>query len=253
MNIGIILAAGEGSRMGVKGASKTTIDFEGKPLIEYGVDLFDQVVEQIYIVVGAYSESVKNTLAKHTNIKYVEQSERKGTGHALIAALKQMELDGLNPEMILLGYGDHMMFYTPKVLNDLIEKHRSEQSAVSLISTVYEDPNYIAWGRIIRDKRGEVINIIEQNDATPEQREIKESNAGFYCLDFKFALASIKTVLDSKSSGEYYVNDFTYLALKNKKHVSVLQVPFELVGIGINTHDQLSESLNLFQNKHQTL
>jgi molybdopterin-guanine dinucleotide biosynthesis protein A len=53
MNIGIILAAGEGSRMGVKGASKTTIDFEGKPLIEYGVDLFDQVVEQIYIVVGA--------------------------------------------------------------------------------------------------------------------------------------------------------------------------------------------------------
>lgn len=247
MNIGIILAAGEGSRMGIHGASKTSILFEGKPLISYGVELYQKCVDKIYIIVGAYKESITSLFSESLNLHYVEQKERKGTGHALMVALEQIKLDGLTPELILLGYGDHMMFYTPEVLSDLIAMHKKNKSAVSLISTIYDDPDFLAWGRIIRDEHGEVINIIEQPDATPEQRKIKESNAGFYCLDYQFALNSINQVKAAKNTGEYYVNDFTYLALSTGKHVSVLQVPFSQVGIGINTHDQFSQSSQFFQ------
>lgn len=247
MIAGVILAAGEGKRMGINGASKTTVSFEGKPLITYGVDLFQKTVDLTYVVVGAHHESVKSTLAHYENINYVEQVERKGTGHALITAIKQIEAEGTHPELILLGYGDHMMFYTPAVLNDLIDLHRKNKSSVSLISTVYDDPDYIAWGRIIRDENGKLVNIIEQSDATLEERKIKESNAGFYCLDYDFVRDTADAVLLSKKSGEYYVNDFTYIALNQGKNVSVLQVPFELVGIGINTKDQLDESSKFYK------
>lgn len=247
MNIGIILAAGEGSRMKVSGASKTSILFAGKPLVQYGVELYQKCVDKIYIVVGAHKESVTSLFPATDNIHYVDQLERKGTGHALMCALDQIARDGLHPELVLLGYGDHMMYYTREVVNDLINLHKKNNSAVSLISTIYNDPDFLAWGRIIRDKNGEIINIVEQNDATPEQRKIKESNAGFYCINYQFAIKSIETVKSAKEMGEYYVNDFTYLALKQKQHVSVLQVPFAQVGIGINTHDQLDQSSDLFK------
>lgn len=247
MIIGIILAAGEGTRMGLKTVSKTTINFEGKPLIQYGADLFAKCTDKTYVVVGAYSESVKSTLSEYKNIEYVEQTERKGTGHALITAIEQIKKDNLNPEMILLGYGDHMMFYTEDVFKNLIEMHRKNNSVISLISTEYDDPDYIAWGRIIRDENGQLVNIIEQNDATPEQRKIKESNAGFYSMSYQFLIKTIDTIMASKNSGEYYVNDFTYLALKMGENVSVLQVPFGQVGIGINTNDQFEQSSKFFK------
>lgn len=247
MIIGIILAAGEGTRMKVQGASKTAILFAGKPLVSYGVDLYSKCVDQTYIVVGAHRESITSLFPDSDTLHYVEQTERRGTGHALMIALEQIKQDGLTPDLVLLGYGDHMMYYTPAVLHDLIALHRQEQSTVSLISTVYDDPDFLAWGRIIRDEQGKLVNIVEQNDATLEQRKIKESNAGFYCIDYQFALRSMETVQATKQTGEYYVNDFTYLALNQGKHVSVLQVPFAQVGIGINTHDQLTQSSELFK------
>ncbi len=247
MIIGIILAAGEGSRMKVSGASKTSILFAGKPLVQYGVELYQQCADKIYIVVGAHKESVTSLFPVSDNIHYVEQLERKGTGHALMCALDQIAKDELHPQLVLLGYGDHMMYYTPEIVNDLINLHKKNNSAVSLISTIYDEPDFLAWGRIIRDTNGEVINIIEQNDATKEERLIKESNAGFYCIDYQFAIKSVETVKAVKKTSEYYVNDFTYLALKSKLHVSVLQIPFAQVGIGINTYDQFDQSSDLFK------
>lgn len=242
------MAAGEGKRMGVDGANKTTVMFEGKPLIQYGVDLYKKCVDEIYIVVGAHKESVEHVIADRAHIHFVEQSERKGTGHALITALNQIQTDHSEPELVLVGYGDHMMFYNNEVIDNLIALHRKEHAVVSLISTKYKDPDYIAWGRIIRDKNGKLINIIEQNDATIEERKIEESNAGFYCIDFRFAMNTRDRVLCSKTAGEYYVNDFTYIALGERKQVSVLEVPFAQVGIGVNNRDQFSESTKIYRN-----
>ncbi len=246
MLIGVILAAGEGTRMGLRDVNKTTVLFNGKPLIQYGVDLFTQCVDETYVVVGAHSESIRHVLAGEKNINYVEQTERRGTGHALIAALRQIVADGKHPELVIVGYGDHMMFYTPEVVANLIAAHRKNNAVVTLISTSYDDPDYIAWGRIIRDTQGKLVDIVEQKDATDEQRKIKESNAGFYALDFTFATSSITKVLSMNKPGEYYINDFTTVALREKKNVTVLEIPFEKVGIGINTHEQHSESTEYY-------
>ena len=247
MKIGIILAAGEGTRMGIRGANKTTVLFEGKPLIQYGVDLFKSCVDQIYIVVGAHKESVTRIVAHEPKVHLVEQTERKGTGHALIEALKQIKRDRLEPEMVLVGYGDHMMFYTKSILEDLMDLHLRDRAVVTLISTKYDDPDYIAWGRIVRDRDGQLVKIVEQKEATPEERMIKESNAGFYCINFKFGCDSIEAVLNANKQGEYYVNDFTEIAIKSKLRVAVLEVPFERVGMGINSHDQLDLSSRYYR------
>lgn len=239
MVIGIILAAGEGKRLAVPDANKTSIKFRDKPLVAYGVELFKQCSEYTYIVVGAYKESIIDLFRGESQIRYAEQQQRLGTGHALVTALKQIQEDGLKPELILVGYGDHMMFYTQAVVEQLIEKHRASRAAISLITTQCEDPDSLAWGRIVRDENGHLIDIVEQKDANEEQRKIKECNAGFYCFDFEFAINTMSDIKKSSVTGEYYINDFVYLSIKKNRNISTLEIPFEKVGIGVNTKDQL--------------
>lgn len=242
--IGIILAAGKGTRINSHKVNKVCLPFNGKPLINYAVNLMQQVAEQTIIVVGAYSDSVKQVLTNET-VTYVYQQDQLGTADAVKTAIHSLQKP---VDLVLVGYGDHMMFYNPTTIQQLISLHQQTQASMSLISCVYDKPNELSWGRIIRNNQGKIIDSREQKDATEAEKKITELNAGFYCFDFNFLKANLAKVPRSPVSGEYYINSLVKIATDQGLTVSSLKVPFHQVGIGINNKEELQLSQALYHN-----
>ncbi|OGK26113.1 hypothetical protein A2954_04160 [Candidatus Roizmanbacteria bacterium RIFCSPLOWO2_01_FULL_37_12] len=244
---GIILAGGKGTRIRSHNVNKVSLSFVGKPLIRYGVELFKGIVEPIVVVVGAYSHSVKEVL-QNNNVQYAYQKKRLGTGHATKVGLESLN-GSLNPYLVLIGYGDHMMFYKKDTVKRLIKSHLLHKAALSLITTVHANPDELAWGRVIRNKNHYIVDNIEQKDATAEERKITELNAGFYCFDYEFLKKNIGKIKKSPVSGEYYINALIHIANEQSKKVVGLKVPFKEVGIGINRLPELQASQNIYIHK----
>jgi len=243
--IGIVLAAGRGTRINSTEVNKVTLSFLGKPLIIYSVDLLEGICDQTVVVVGAFAESVENVLSDR-KVTYAFQKEQLGTAHAAQVGITKIQ----NPTencLVLVGYGDHMMFYKKQSINRLIDCHLKSNAIVSFLSTKYHNPDHLAWGRIERDKNKNILDIIEQKDATPEQRKIKEVNPGFYCFDLNFMKKYLQLIPKSPVTGEYYLPDLIRLAVKDKLKVVAQMVRFREVGIGINRMDEITESQEIYK------
>jgi bifunctional UDP-N-acetylglucosamine pyrophosphorylase / glucosamine-1-phosphate N-acetyltransferase len=240
--IGIILAAGKGTRFKSDGTNKTASLFRNKPLIQFGLDLYTTICSNTIVVIGAYADSVMSAVSRKDNLIFASQRKRLGTGHALMVAVKEIEKNNLHPRLVLLGYGDHMMHYTKEIVSEMLEVHTDSQTVISLITTNVSDPSSLAWGRIIRNEKGYVTGIVEEKDATPEEKQITELNAGFYCFDYAFLQKNGKKIKKSPVTGEYYITDLIGIAVGSGKNVKALSVPFENVGLGINTRDDLEKS-----------
>lgn len=249
MIIGIILAAGKGTRMNSTEVNKTSLMFNGKTIIQYGVDLYRKTTDKTVIVVGAFAQSVKKALSGQ-EVTFVPQLDQLGTGHAVIVAVEEIERNGWKPQSVLVGYGDHMMFYSSLTAQKLIASQRAVHAALSLVTADYERTNEMRFGRIVRDKKGFVKAIVEHKDATEEERKITEFNLGFYCFDYEFLKNNISKIEKSPVSGEYYVTDMIALAVKMGKKVVALRVPFSEIGLGINTASELSESQQMYKTTH---
>lgn len=241
MITGIILAAGKGTRLKCKTTNKTALQLNGKPLIQYGVDLMDRVCGQTVIVVGAFADSVKRSV-RSKNVSFVEQKMRLGTGHAVKKAVEYWESQRRTDiETVLVGYGDHMMAYQHTDMVSMILNHQAKKAAVSLVSTNSQKANQLAWGRIVRDPEGQVLGIVEQKDATEVQKKITELNAGFYCFNWGFLKKSVKRLKRSPVTGEYYLTDLIQMAVEQGDRVYAHEIPFERIGLGINTREQLEK------------
>lgn len=239
------MAAGKGKRFGADIKNKTAELFNGKPMVKYGVELFAKTTDKIFVVVGVAADSVKSAIGQNDKVEYVFQPEPLGTGNAFKVAMDRVIECGLNPKAVFVGYGDHMMYYDKKILNEMNDVV-GEGAKVVLVSTVFDESNKLAWGRIIRSDKA-VVGIVEQKDATEEQRRIKEVNAGFYCFDFQFAKDNYNKLEKSPVTGEYYVTDLIKAAAVTGFRIEAVQVPFENVGIGINTKEELQESERLYK------
>jgi bifunctional UDP-N-acetylglucosamine pyrophosphorylase/glucosamine-1-phosphate N-acetyltransferase len=240
MTIGVILAAGKGTRLQSTTHNKTSLLFNGKPIINYGIELFEDTTDKTMVVVGAFADSVKEVAKGHDNLYFAHQAEQLGTGDAIRVAIDEIERLQLKPDRVLVGYGDHMMYYPKEMVLDIIKLHEEKQATITMIVTSMEHPG--ALGRIVRDEHGHVAAIVEYKDATDEQRAITEINPGFYCFDYQFLLANYKKLQKSEVTGEYYLTDFVGMAVAEQKIVAALSVPFTYVGIGINTKDELEQS-----------
>ncbi len=216
-------------------------------MIMYGVELLQKISSPVVVVVGAYGESVKQALESF-DVVYANQPEQLGTGHAVTVGIAA--LLSYSPEKVLVGYGDHMMFYSKKTIKQLLKKHEEEKATVSLITTLYDRPDELAWGRIIRDENRNIINVVEQKDAAEDQRGIKELNAGFYCFNYEFLKDASPRLAESPVTNEYYINDYITIAAIEGRKVIGFQVPFNEVGIGINKPEELESSQNIFRKTH---
>lgn len=265
MTAGIILAAGKGTRLNSKTINKVALPFSDKPMISYGVDLLENFCSPLILVVGAYAQSVKDVL-RERKIVFAHQAKRLGTGHAVVCGMRVLSRDAKTeasvkgecgmrvlkknpPSHVLVGYGDHLMFYRKKTIVDFLRTHKKKKAAVSLITTSHTDPNTLCWGRIIRDKKGFIRGIVEQKDATRAQRSIQELNAGFYCFDYSFLKGALKKIKKSPVSGEYYLTDVIALAVSGGNIIHSLKVPFSEVGIGVNRKEELEAAQKFFRKR----
>lgn len=245
----MILAAGKGTRLNVVDQNKTALPFNGKPLIAYAVELGQAVSDRILIVTGFQSESVKMATKDYKLVDYVEQPQQLGTGHAVQIGMDYLREHAIEADSVLVGYGDHMMFYTPQVVRELIALHESSKAVVTMVSAWHDDPNSMGWGRIIRNGDTSVMKIVEQKDATSDECEVKELNAGFYVFSRSFLDTYLDKLVPSSVTGEYYLTDMIALATEHDLLVSALKVPFSSVGIGVNTAEQLEASKQLFHER----
>jgi len=236
----IILAAGKGTRMNKMDGNKVASFFHEKPLITWAAETALTYSSRVVVVVGVHEESVRKALSSYP-VEFVRQPVPKGTAHA--TQLAATFLSNNPPKYVVVGYGDHMMLYSHAIVKKFIQFHITSSAALSLVTAYYNDPNILAYGRIIRTQSGEVARIIEQKDATDEQKAIKEVNAGLYCFDFSFLHSHIGSIQPSPISGEHYLTDMVEIANREGQRVLPFVVPFEEIGYGINSKEDLEKSL----------
>lgn len=246
----IILAAGKGTRMNEGEASpipKVMFEANGKPIIHYAVEAIERAgIEKIILVVGYKKEMVMDYF--DGNVEYAVQEEQLGTGHAVMMAKEKAG----KAEAVIVFYGDHAL-YRPESINKLIETYEKEKPTIAMLSVVFEDPEFWAFGRIIRNPNGEVQEIVEQKDCTPEQLKIKESNPGFYIFDAKWLWENINKLKTENVQKEYYLTDIIGIAKEQGKRIIAIPVPEYTEALGINTPEHLAEAEGILKKRYGNL
>jgi bifunctional UDP-N-acetylglucosamine pyrophosphorylase/glucosamine-1-phosphate N-acetyltransferase len=228
----IILAAGQGTRM--KSAKiKVLHSVAGKPMLKHVLDNVVSLSFRMVVIVGYQGDEVRKSL-NLSQLDFVEQKEQLGTGHAVLQARDIInEHDG--PVLVL--YGDTPLLRTDTL--DKLVKTQSETGAAAVVLTAnMEDPT--GYGRIIRNNEGQVLKIIEEKDATPTEKEIREINSGVYCFDSRLLSEGLVTLDNDNAQGEYYLTDIIEFIVKKGKKVLPVVVNDSREIIGVNDRIQLA-------------
>lgn len=227
----IIMAAGKGTRMKSK-KSKLVHEIYGKPLVKRVVELAQKIgSDDIVAVVGHLREQVQEVLGD--SVKYAYQEELLGTGHAVMQAKKYLE--GKKGKVVIL-YGD-VPIIRPETLKNLITKSIKNKEYATLLTAKYENPT--GYGRIIRDEGGNIKAIVEEKDADPLQRKIKEINSGIYCFDIEELLKALKKVNNDNAQGEYYLTDVIKIMNDDGLKTGAVIVEDNTEILGVNDRSQL--------------
>jgi len=232
--IAIILAAGKGKRMG-SDLPKVLVPVCGRPMIRYVIDAVHGVgIKRILVVVGFRADLVRRELADQTGLEFVVQSEQLGTGHAV--KMCEDRLEGHEGPVLVLA-GDSPMVQVSSLRSLLAEF--SARLRGCLLGTGKKD-NPAGLGRIVRDKKGEFAAIVEEKDATPEQRAIKEVNLSTYVFRPDALLSSLKQLTANNAQGEYYLTDCPSVLKADGQRVDALCVLQPIEALSINTKEELA-------------
>lgn len=230
----LILAAGKSTRMRSK-KPKFLHNLCGKPMLMHIVDAVEKSgADRIVVVIGHGGEDVKALLGHR--VEYAWQLEAKGTGHAVQMAMPLFEKSA--GETVVL-YGDCPLLQ-PETIRRLVEYHRQERASATVLTAELEDPT--RYGRIIRNGEGQVTAIIEEKDATPEQKKIKEINSGIYCFDTPALFAAIQKITPANAQGEYYLTDVIAILRDEGRKIAGLMIPDPVEIMGPNNRAQMSEA-----------
>lgn len=236
---GIILAAGKGSRMKSKSFNKVALLLGGKPMIVHGVELlFKLKLSPIVVVVGFAKESVKKLIKE--DVLFAEQKKRLGTANALTVGLKVLPK---NISDVLVIQGDDSAFYKKENLENLINLHRQNKNAMTLLTAQVSDSSGL--GRIIRDKDGKIISITEEKNASEMQKKINEINPACYIFSINFLNKYLAEVPKDPVSKEFYLVSLLEIAIKNKQKVEDVKggrTPWR----GVNTKGELDAAQKLY-------
>ncbi|MBI2621963.1 MAG: NTP transferase domain-containing protein [Candidatus Levybacteria bacterium] len=239
---GIVLAAGKGKRMELGNLNKVTLLLGGKSMVVHGVDLLKKLkISPIIIVVGFAKESVKKLFPE--GVIFAQQRKRLGTAHAVKTALPSLAQSTTD---VLVIQGDDSAFYREVTLRDLIKLHKENKNSLTFLTIDVSNPQGL--GRIIRDKNGQVIKIVEEKDVTQEQRKMKEINPACYVFNLSFLKKYLPKVAKSPISGEYYLVSLVELAIRNKEKMGVVKGG-KMMWRGVNTKEELEEAQRLYSQK----
>jgi bifunctional UDP-N-acetylglucosamine pyrophosphorylase/glucosamine-1-phosphate N-acetyltransferase len=236
----IVLAAGLGTRMR-SAEAKVLHRLGGRPLLAWPLAVLrDLGVEPAVVVVGHQADAVRRAAeAALPGVVTVLQAEQRGTGDAVRCAAGVFA--GFRGDVLIL-YGD-----VPRIraatLRALVDAHRAGGAVLSLLTARFEDPT--GYGRIVRDAAGRVTGIVEERDASPEERRITEINPGFYCVDAAQLAPLLAGLRPDNAQGEYYLTDLVGLAARAGHRIVTVPVeqPAELAGVNTRTELARMEAL----------
>lgn len=232
----VILAAGEGTRIKARRKNKVAYKLAGKPMIRYTVEALKKAgIKEIIVVVKFAEKSVKQAL-RRLGVIYARQKDKKGTAPALESGL---EVVSKGVDQILLMHGDDSAFYPVELFQFILTEHQKNKSDVTLLSIKVDNPTV---GRIIRDRNGKPLGIVEEKVATLEQKKIKEINIGCYCFKRDFIEKRIGEIEINPVSQEYYLTDIVEVALRHGDRVHVCLYPDNSIWHGINDRSQWAKA-----------
>lgn len=230
---GLALAAGRGSRFAAESGDpfpKVLRKVLGRPLVRYVIDALSGAgIDDITLVVGFGASAVIDEIGP--DVGYVEQTEQKGSGHAVACAADAFrDFDGV----LIVMCGDSPLF-TSDTVNRMRIEHTCSGAAITLASANLDDP--FGYGRIVRDEAGGVVGVIEEKCADETQKTIREVNGGIYACDSRWLFSNLGKMAVNEA-GEYNLTDMVRVAIEQNRRVSTVTCdPAELMGV--NTPEQL--------------
>lgn len=241
----IILAAGKGTRMKSE-TPKVLHEIFNKTLLGYVIDAVNntELADENIVIVGHQAEKVDEYIKKnYSNAKTVLQSPQLGTGHAVSMALPLLEnYDG---EVIILC-GDTPLI-TSETIKEFVDYHRRESADLTVMSAIFDNPTN--YGRIIRNQDGSLNSIVEEKDATPEQKGVNEVNAGIYCINWAKIKPAFKDLKTNNAQGEYYLTDIIRWAGSKSFKTSAYTLKNNEEIFGINSKENLAEASRYLNNR----
>jgi bifunctional UDP-N-acetylglucosamine pyrophosphorylase/glucosamine-1-phosphate N-acetyltransferase len=220
----------------------------GKSLISRVLDTAEALQPtSMTLVVGHAAGKVQSHLATRAGVKFALQEPQLGTGHALLQA--EPLLRGGSGTVILLS-GD-VPLLTSRTLQGLVDTHNEAQAAATVLTAKVERP--YGYGRIVRNQ-GRISRIVEERDATPAQREIREINSGIYAFALEPLFDALRSINSENAQGEYYLPDLVSIYRKQKRTVTTFTIPDAVEIRGINSRTELAEvSKMVRQQKNEEL
>lgn len=239
----LVMAAGLGTRM-KSNRAKVLHELAGRPLITHVVRTA-QLLEPrtILVVVGHQAEEVEQAVLAEVGelASFAIQATQRGTGDAVESARNHFE----DSDSLLLVLSGDVPLIRAETLRNLIEQHCAAGAACTILSVRLENPT--GYGRIIRDEQGAFQRIVEQKDATDDQRKVREINSGIYCFESSELFAALRRVEPKNQQGEYYLTDVAEIILNGGGKVEVFVHTDSREVSGINTRAELAEFENLLR------
>jgi bifunctional UDP-N-acetylglucosamine pyrophosphorylase / glucosamine-1-phosphate N-acetyltransferase len=243
----LIMAAGLGTRMKSQKA-KVLHELGGRPIIAHVVQkALALEPRKIYVVVGhqaAEVETAARTVISDTELaKFVLQAEQRGTGDAVQSARASLQ----DAESTLLILSGDVPLVREETLSKLVEHHHSSAAVCSILSVRLENPT--GYGRIVRDDQNRFARIVEQKDATDEEKLIREINSGIYCFDTTRLFQALDQVKPTNQQQEYYLTDAPAILLASGKKIEIYTSNDPREVSGINSRADLAEFENLIRRR----
>ncbi len=231
----IVLGAGKGTRLQSEKFQmpKVLRQANGRALIDYVLEHIDFIPqEDTVVVVGYKKEDVREALS-YGKYLFSDQDQQLGTGHAVNCAREHFETyDG----DVLVLYGD-MPLLSKATYKKIIEQHEASGADCTIMTAVVDDP--LPYGRIIKDESGNLVDIVETKDCTPEQLAVKELNIGVYVFNSPMLFENLKELKNNNAQDEYYLTDIPKILLKKGAKISTCTVCDNTEIFGVNTLEDL--------------
>jgi bifunctional UDP-N-acetylglucosamine pyrophosphorylase/glucosamine-1-phosphate N-acetyltransferase len=237
----VVLAAGEGTRMRSE-RPKPLHQLCGRPMILHVLDAMAEIdVTRVVVVVGHRADWVTKTLVQlappSMQIEFVEQETPAGTGDALAVGLTGLPDDDDEEEDVVVLPGDTPLL-RPQTLAGLVRVHRQEDAGATLLTAELDDPR--GYGRVVHGKDGEVCRVVEEVDATDEERAIVEVNTSIYCFRRSILAPALRRLTPANAQGEYYLTDSVSVLSNAGYRVQSLVMGDPMEAAGVNDRAQLA-------------
>ena len=233
----LVLAAGEGKRMNSE-LPKVLHSLCGRPMLSYITGSASELTDNVLIVIGHGATRVREFYKN--KYSFVTQEQQLGTGHAVLQSLDDLPSEGT----LLILCGDTPLL-TAQHLKSLIEHHN--ENAVTVATTNLPEP--YGYGRVIRDDSDKVKCIVEDRDASKQEKRINEINTGTYCFDLRLLREYLPRLSTDNAQQEYYLTDVVSMLYKDVYNTGAYLIDDYRVGLGINNRAQLAEAAVLMREK----